>query len=68
MDEGSSSTSPLLSPQRQPCYFDELETDDVEVIRPQRRENVLSSQTEKVVVNEDEAEILDLIASRKKRW
>lgn len=72
MYEGSSSTSPPLSLQRQPCYFDELETDDAEVIRLHMRTHkegkmCSSSQTEKVVVIEDEAEILDLIASRKKK-
>lgn len=72
MYEGSSSTSPPLSPQRQPCYFDELETDDAEVIRLHMRTHkegkmCSSSQTEKVVVIEDEAEILDLIVSRKKK-
>lgn len=71
MYEGSSSTSPPLSPQRPPCYFNELEADDAEVIRLQMRTHkegkmCSSSQTEKVVIIEDEAEILDLIASKKK--
>ncbi|XP_062612437.1 uncharacterized protein LOC134274201 [Saccostrea cucullata] len=70
--EGSAENQPAnASPQRAPCYLQELSTDEAEVVELQMnyfKQNKIctSSQTEKVVVIQDEQEIVDLLSSNKK--
>ncbi|XP_061191719.1 uncharacterized protein LOC133199937 [Saccostrea echinata] len=70
--EGSAENqSNNASPQRAPCYLQELSTDEAEVVELQMnyfKQNKIctSSQTEKVVVIQDEQEIVDLLSSNKK--
>ncbi|XP_048770551.2 uncharacterized protein LOC125676772 [Ostrea edulis] len=61
--------SPDASPQRDPCYFRDLSTDEAEVVELQMKhfsagKICSSSQTEQVVVIEDEQEIVDLISKQ----
>ena len=70
--EGTAATSPPVSPQRSPCYFEDLTSDNAEVVRLQMRTHLegkicSSSQTEKVVVLEDEMEVLELVSSVEKK-
>ena len=68
--EGAASlNSPNSSPQRDPCFLEELSKDEAEVVELQMRcfqRNHLStaSQTDKVVVVQDEKEIIDLLAKQ----
>ncbi|XP_062618209.1 uncharacterized protein LOC134279813 [Saccostrea cucullata] len=59
----------VASPRREPCYLKELTTDESEVVELQMgyfKDNKIctSSQTEKVVVIQDETEITDLLAKQ----
>lgn len=71
MFEGlADTTNSDISPKRSPMYFDDLTTDEQEIVVQQvlyyeQGKTTSSSQTDKVIVIQDEKEILELITDSK---